>query len=852
MKKKILTTLLLTFLSVGVVGGALIASFQSEKSYNSKATTYYVRLNESNAYEGVDQFITTSSGEYALGFHYEDVSTSSSYHCVINEDGTITNKTNIKYITSVHAVWQGSYAQLQIRYSRDGSSWSEYALLESDQETFISTQPYFFEVKANNGPINLSSLTIHYSCSDAEDLGERSVKIFATNDIHGQVYPESPQSGGSVGIGKLMTYIKEHKDGNTLALDQGDTWQGSVYSNYNYGNLINDVMSYVRYDARTIGNHDFDWGIDKLKANTARSYQGYTLPTLAANVYDFDFATKVTGTTQQADIGRTSVSYTLANGLKVGIVGVIGSDQITSIDSSNTHDIAFVDHTNVIKDEATKLRNDGCDIVIASIHSGYGSVSNRNLGDYVDLVLCGHTHFPEVFNEGDVYFAQFGNNTNYLGEIELVVDELGNIETNITTLTAKGIDDAVTSIDSNIQSLIDEAYEECEETANQVVVKDAYGEFYQSGEAVNLMCEAIYNSAKEAGYNIDLAYANKARHDLGSYGEHTTWTYSDLYEAFPFDNKVYIFDIGYDEIVNEILSYNWICKEDDRIISYKPGSTIKIACLDYLAFHTDRNRYYDYFPCIENYEPSKMITLNGNYREILRDYLLDNDYDKDGKTLSYGDYSNRQSRFNKNEIKENTYKVTLHLNNEMSEIKVVNVKEDQLIINVLGENPVWRGHKFEGWFIDEDLSTPLSDEKNVDIDLYAKWSEYTPKKYGLISSIESLDSGVNILYAQTSDLEVAEFTLFLGMEDCPNIADGDYFEFLCFESYRFTSISLYLPYDDIEFYMDYDICSASVIPISEDLYEYKIECFTSYFFVSYCDSRMIPLSTFIVTLESTE
>ena len=118
----------------------------------------------------------------------------------------------------------------------------------------------------------------------------KTIEIYATNDIHGTIQKD----GERIGIPKLMTYLNEKgKNGNTLLIDQGDTWQGSIYSNYNHGALVTDVMNYIHYDARTVGNHDFDWGVEWLQNNTAKSYEGYSTPVLAGNVYDYDFVTVV-------------------------------------------------------------------------------------------------------------------------------------------------------------------------------------------------------------------------------------------------------------------------------------------------------------------------------------------------------------------------------------------------------------------------------------------------------------------------------------------------------------------------------------------------------------------------------
>ncbi len=87
--------------------------------------------------------------------------------------------------------------------------------------------------------------------------------------------------------------------------------------------MITDVYNAAGMSARTIGNHDFDWGIDALVENTTASYHGYATPVLAANVYDFDWESKIIGTTQQSQIGREYATFTLESGIKVGVVGAI-------------------------------------------------------------------------------------------------------------------------------------------------------------------------------------------------------------------------------------------------------------------------------------------------------------------------------------------------------------------------------------------------------------------------------------------------------------------------------------------------------------------------------------------------
>ena len=461
------------------------------------------------------------------------------------------------------------------------------------------------------------------------DKNTEIINIVAFNDFHGAIYPE----GSRMGLLRLGSYLKEQSQNpNTLILSQGDDWQGSIYSNYNHGQLINDVYAYVHMSARTVGNHDFDWGIDKVIENTAREYDGYVTPVLAANIYDYDFTTKTVGDIQQDSVGRQSITYTLENGLKVGIVGVIGESQITTITSSYTENICFTNHIEVIKNEAIRLRNyEKCDVVIATVHGGEGDVKGNALSDYVDLVLCGHTHRLERSSENGVVFAQFGAYGEYVGNIRLAYNKKDKrvTRTTVEVLDYSNID---TKIDTHIQSLIEEYSNECNDSANEVVANKVTNYFDQYEQSANLMCKAMYDQAINEGHDdIILSYCNNARHYL-PYG---SWTYADLYESFPFDNTVYIVEVTGADIYKEIYNYNCVYFNPTFNRQVNRYQKYKIAVLDYLLYHTNDRRYYDYF---SSFTGTTVASLQDNYRIILKNWLKNNGYN-DGKSIDSRDYS---------------------------------------------------------------------------------------------------------------------------------------------------------------------------------------------------------------------
>ncbi len=499
----------------------------------------------------------------------------------------------------------------------------------------------FVTITSDNNKSDYCSITVKKDGVIPETT--KKINIVAFNDYHGAIKEE----GDQMGLLKFGSFLKTQNDKeNTLILSQGDDWQGSIYSNYNHGALINDVYAYAGVDARTIGNHDFDWGLDVLAANKNRTYAGRTVPTLAANVYDYNFQTKKVGNTQQSQLGDKTITYTLENGLKVGIVGVIGEDQITSIMSLYTETIAFKNHIDIIKEEATRLREEGCDIVIASIHSGQASVMNHDVDKYVDLVLCGHTHYEEEGNEGLLKYYQFHAYGLSSGIIELTYDTVTKKITNTTMecVTSSNVNMYINEIDDNIAALIQSYNSECDNEAQVVVANKVSGYFKSSDESVNVMCKALYDTAASEGYDdIVLTYCNTAR----KYLPYNVWTYENLYESFPFDNVVYIAEVDGSDLLNEVAKYNNVCFNPNFSKQVNRVGYYKVAVIDYLLFHTNSARYYNYFPSFRNV----MGTLSNNYRVLLKNWLISNGYNT-GKAMEADDYSSSVSMFNRSLLQE--------------------------------------------------------------------------------------------------------------------------------------------------------------------------------------------------------
>ena len=151
----------------------------------------------------------------------------------------------------------------------------------------------------------------------------------------------------------------------------------------------------------------------------------------------------------------------------------------------------------------------------------------------------------------------------------------------------------------------------------------------------------MYETAVEEGYDdIVLAYCNNARGSLYS----GSWTYEKMYSAFPFDNTVYIIEATAKEMMNEVSKWNFVYRSPSFDGIIHTGQKYKIAVLDYLLFHTNSYRYYDYFSDTKGNYIGK---LSDNYRIILKNWLISNGY-ASAKLLDANDYSSSLTSFSRN------------------------------------------------------------------------------------------------------------------------------------------------------------------------------------------------------------
>lgn len=219
----------------------------------------------------------------------------------------------------------------------------------------------------------------------------KQLLILHTNDTHSCVMPLKASladtlKAGRGGYLRRVAMLKEERKKNPdlLLFDSGDFSQGSPYYSMFKGDVEVGLMNMMHYDAATIGNHEFDFGLE----NMARLFRMAKFPIVCAN-YDFS-GTCVEGLVKPYTIIKR-------NGIKIGIFG-LAPEMKGLVSDKNCTGVKFLDPIAMAQKYADLLKNkEKCDLVICLSHLGWGSdgvddkqmmAKTRN----IDIVLGGHSH----------------------------------------------------------------------------------------------------------------------------------------------------------------------------------------------------------------------------------------------------------------------------------------------------------------------------------------------------------------------------------------------------------------------------------------------------------------------------
>ena len=385
---------------------------------------------------------------------------------------------------------------------------------------------------------------------------EVPITILHTCDLHGHILPTVDYAGNTNlgGLARCATMIRQVRatTPNVLLVDAGDTIQGAPVSFFSDGQAMVKALNHLRYDAWVWGNHEFDWGLEKLRACAERA----AMPLLNANVQGDD---------RLVERLRPFIIREI-DGVRVGLIGLNTPGIPNWSRPRLIAGLRFDDSLTTLRREVAAARKAGAQILILVVHQGYRDAGDdhasqvnaiaRNYPE-LDVIIGAHSHqnVPEL-KINNVLYSQAGYYGLHLGRVDLVYD------TEKATLTRR----QSTTIFMNEQVSLDQELLEllrpeldhaCEMMA--VKVGESTGTFHVDGAPRretpihNLLFEAIVTALRERGVTVD-AVVHGVLNRSGTLAAGPV-TVGDLWRVVPYENTIGIIEVTPDQL-REILEEN--------------------------------------------------------------------------------------------------------------------------------------------------------------------------------------------------------------------------------------------------------------------------------------------------------
>lgn len=269
----------------------------------------------------------------------------------------------------------------------------------------------------------------------------KHITILHTNDTHSQIEPFDPNhhkfanKGGVARRASLIEKVR-NENPNTLLLDAGDIFQGTPYFNYFGGEIEFKLMSLLKYDAATMGNHDFDNSIEGFHHQLPNASFDF----VCAN---YDFKNTILNTLVKP------YKIFFKDGIKIGVFG-LGIELHNLVSPELFKETTYLDPIEITKDITRELKeNENCDLIICLSHLGYHYKNTQKVSDLklaaatkdIDLIIGGHTHtflpkptLVKNVNKETVIVNQVGAYGVNLGRIDFYFDNQSNKEISNKTI----------------------------------------------------------------------------------------------------------------------------------------------------------------------------------------------------------------------------------------------------------------------------------------------------------------------------------------------------------------------------------------------------------------------------------
>lgn len=362
-----------------------------------------------------------------------------------------------------------------------------------------------------------------------------------TNDLHGALYADSkgePDRGGAAQLVGLIERERASAPGPLFYLDAGDGFQGTYISNYSRGEAVFEIWNAAGLDAMALGNHEFDWGLEVLRARLEQAH----FALLAANLQ-----TESGQPLDEVLPGISPYAVLHAEGIRVGVLGLTYHDLATVVRASAIEGIRSLAGMDAVERYLPELQ-DQADLVVVLSHLGLdGDHALARAFPEISLIIGGHSHalLKQGIRIQGVTIAQAGAYGEYLGKVQFTYDPSQQ------EIDGEGIQAATLPVTSaapthaRVGEIVEKWAQEVQQAGSQVVGKTeiplrrGYGVETALGNLVTDGARAADLGDGQAG-EIALYNDGGIRADLDA----GPITYAELYSVLPFENSLIGLDLS--------------------------------------------------------------------------------------------------------------------------------------------------------------------------------------------------------------------------------------------------------------------------------------------------------------------
>jgi 5'-nucleotidase/UDP-sugar diphosphatase len=367
-----------------------------------------------------------------------------------------------------------------------------------------------------------------------------TLTILHWNDFHAQNVPfkvvvrDSISGRDSVyyvgGTATLLAYINQIKRNrkDVAVLNAGDDFQGTPISSITKGRSQIELMNIINPDAMTLGNHEFDYGLENLEKDLSLA----RFPVLNANIFD----------ERNGRNFQKPYLVKMVGDVKVGIIGLIAPDLPILTTRESLKGLRMLDHVQVTRKYIAELRKQNVNLIIVLSHIGMDA--DEALADSVqaiDVIVGGHSHTPlfQPIKRKRTIICQAGSRGRWVGELDLKVDLAGD---SVYQYSGKLVETAVGKVtpDPIAAAKVNELENSVDKELNEVIGTLEVDWRTEHNHESNIGDWAADVMRAFAGTDISFANSGGFRKDLRA----GNITVRDIWEIFPFNNDFVTFSVN--------------------------------------------------------------------------------------------------------------------------------------------------------------------------------------------------------------------------------------------------------------------------------------------------------------------